>query len=213
MAHPFQLTFGEEVANSVSHGVMAFLLLLALPYFAVRSYLIGGVPYALGSSIFLLSLWLMFMTSCLYHLAPYGTRYKLVFRKLDHIMILFAIAGSYTPVCLTMLSGPIQKIVLIVEWSMVLFGILLKVRSSQSHPKLSMTIYMVMGWMAIFLIPVLLRETSWLFIGLLIAGGLLYSIGAAFYSFPEKRYFHFIWHLLIIAASLCHMTAMLYFMI
>lgn len=213
MAHPFKLTFGEEVANCISHGVMAFALLGLLPYYAIHSYHIAGAKYALGSSVFIICLYLMFQCSCLYHLQPYETNYKYVFRKLDHIMILLAIAGSYTPVCLSLISGWKGIFILIVEWSMVLFGILLKAISNQSHAKLSMTIYMVMGWMAVLMLPDLIKKSSLAFFLLMLAGGIMYSIGAVFYSHPEKRYFHFVWHLCIVAASICHMIAILYFMV
>ncbi len=213
MAHPFPLTFGEEVANSISHGVMAFIMLVSLPFFAIRSYNLGGVNYAVGTSVFIICLFLMFMCSCLYHVAPYDTTYKYVYRKLDHIMILLAIAGSYTPVCLVLLPGWQGYLILAIEWGMVIFGILLKSISKKSHPALSMTIYMVMGWLAVFLVPSILRNASLTFMGLILGGGILYSIGAVFYSHPEHRYFHFIWHLFIILASICHILAIVYCMV
>ena len=95
----------------------------------------------------------MFLASSLYHLQPYDTTYKYVFRKLDHIMILLAIAGSYTPVCLVVMHNAVGYVILAIEWIMAIAGILLKAISSKSHAKLSMTIYMVMGWLAIFVIP------------------------------------------------------------
>lgn len=213
MAHPFRLTFGEEVANSISHGVMALSLLGLLPYYAIRSYNMAGTRYAFGTSVFIICLFFMFLCSCLYHLQPYETNYKYVFRKLDHIMILLAIAGSYTPVCLTLVGGWKGIFILIVEWAMVVFGVLLKAISSQSHAKLSMLIYMVMGWMAVLILPTLIKNASLPFFVLILAGGILYSIGAVFYSHPEKRYFHFVWHLCIVAASICHMLAILYCMV
>ena len=203
MAHPFKLTFGEETANAISHGVMWILLLGALPYYAIRSY----PKYALGTSIFIICLFLMFLGSSLYHISPYDTTYKYVFRKLDHIMILLAIAGTYTPVCMVLLDNTIGYVLLIIEWVMALAGILLKAISNKAHMKLSMTIYMVMGWLAVIMLPTLLQKASLAFFGV------MYSIGAIFYSHPEKKYFHFIWHLFIVFASICHMIAILYLMI
>lgn len=213
MAHPFKLTFGEETANAISHGVMWILLLGALPYYAIRSYTIGGPKYALGTSIFIICLFLMFLGSSLYHIAPYDTTYKYVFRKLDHIMILLAIAGTYTPVCMILLDNTIGYVLLIIEWVMALAGILLKAISNKAHMKLSMTIYMVMGWLAVIMLPTLLQKASLAFFGMILLGGVMYSIGAIFYSHPEKKYFHFIWHLFIVFASICHMIAILYLMI
>ena len=95
MKNVFPLSFGEEVGNSVSHGVMALLLLFALPYYAIRAYLQAGALHATGISIFIICMIFMFLGSCLYHSMPHDTTHKLVFRKLDHIMILLAIAGTY----------------------------------------------------------------------------------------------------------------------
>lgn len=210
MAHPFKLTFGEEIGNSISHGVMWVLILFSLPYYAIRSYLIGGIPYAVGASVFLICLFFMFLASNLYHLQPYDTTYKYVFRKLDHIMILLAIAGSYTPVCLVVMHNAVGYVILAIEWIMAIAGILLKAISSKSHAKLSMTIYMVMGWLAIFVIPAILRNASLAFFLMILLGGVMYTIGAFFYGHPEKRFFHFVWHIFIILASICHMIAILY---
>ena len=98
MRYTFRLSFGEEVANAISHGVMAILTLFCLPAFAVYSYASDGVLRAVGTSIYLISMFFMFLISTIYHSMPYGSSQKYVFRKLDHIAILLAIAGSYTPV-------------------------------------------------------------------------------------------------------------------
>lgn len=133
--------------------------------------------------------------------------YKLVFHKLDHMMILLAIAGTYTPIYLIMLH---QFWILALEWTMVVAGILLKSFAKQSHMTLSIIIYLSMGWLAILILPSLLARP--LFFGFILAGGLLYTIGVYFYSKPQKPYFHFIWHLFIGFASLAHAIAILYFL-
>ncbi len=105
MRDMFRLGFGEEVTNCITHGVMAFLCIIFLPIAAIYSYLKGGAILATGISIFILCLFLMFLVSTLYHCMPFGSTHKYVFRKLDHICIYFAIAGSYTPVALTLIGG------------------------------------------------------------------------------------------------------------
>ena len=160
MKNVFPLSFGEEVGNSVSHGVMALLLLFALPYYAIRAYLQAGALHATGISIFIICMIFMFLGSCLYHSMPHDTTHKLVFRKLDHIMILLAIAGTYTPVCLSLMNNWIGYTVLAIEWLMVIAGVLLKSISNTNHKVLSMTIYMTMGWMAIFILPALIQKCS-----------------------------------------------------
>jgi hemolysin III len=207
-----ELSFAEEVGNSLSHGVMLFALLFSLPYYAIRAYLQGGALLAAGISIYFFCMIFMFGGSCLYHLMPYHTTYKLVFRKLDHIMILLAIAGTYTPICLYLIHNWMGYAVLIVEWVMAFAGIILKAFSKKRMKVLSLTIYLVMGWMAILILPTLLAKASWAFLGLILLGGLFYTVGIYFYNHPERNFSHFTWHIFINLASLSQMIAILYFM-
>lgn len=209
MRNVYPLSFGEEVGNCISHGVMAILTLLSMPYFIIRSYIQGGVLFASGVSVCFICLFFMFMTSCLYHCMPHDTEWKYVFRKLDHIMILLAIAGTYTPICLALFNNWIGYTILAVEWILVIAGTLLKSISDKSHPILSMTIYMCMGWLAVFILPTLIKHP--VFFGFILGGGILYTIGAFFYA-KKKAYSHFIWHIFIILASLCQLIGILYFM-
>ena len=212
MKDMYKLGLGEEVANCVTHGVMALLCLIALPAAAVYSYQIGGTLRSTGVSIFIICLFLMFIVSTLYHSMAFGSTHKYVFRKLDHICIYFAIAGSYTPIALCVIGGWQALLILAIEWSAVIGGILLKSLSSKSYPKLSMTIYMIMGWTAIFFLPVLFKNTVFPFMTLIIAGGLMYTIGAFFYSKPQHKYFHSIWHVCINIASIFHFIAIVFVM-
>ena len=212
MRDMFRLGFGEEVANCVTHGIMAFLCICSLPAAAVYSYNKSGSELAAGVSVFILCLFLMFLVSTLYHCMPFGTTHKYVFRKLAHICIYFAIAGSYTPIALTLIGGWQGYLILAIEWSAVLGGVLLKAISSKSYPKLSMTIYMIMGWTAIFFLPTLLSKASPLFLVLIVGGGVMYTIGAFFYGKPQKKYFHSIWHVCINLASILHFIAIVFVM-
>lgn len=213
MKHTYPLRFSEEVGNSISHGVMGLLLLFTLPYYSIYAYEKAGTKFAVGVSIYFICLFFMFMVSCLYHAMQHETTHKYIFRKLDHIMILLAIAGTYTPICLTLMDGISGIVILLIEWIMVIAGVLLKSIAKKSYPKLSMTIYMIMGWLAVFVIPVLIQKGSLTFISLIVLGGILYTIGTFFYSKPQKYMFHFTWHIFIVLASLCHLIAILYFMV
>jgi hemolysin III len=212
MNEPYRLSFGEEVGNSISHGVMFVLLLFSLPYYAVRTYIHGGSLASFGVSVYLICMIFMFATSCFYHFMPYGTPWKHVFRRLDHMTILLAIAGTYTPICICVLNNWIGWTVLAIEWTAVVGGILLKAIAKKRMKGLSLTIYIVMGWLALVILPYLLAKTNWVFLSLIAAGGLLYTIGIWFYSHPQKRFFHFTWHIFIVLASICHMIAILYCM-
>ena len=211
MRDMIHLTFGEEVGNAVSHGVMALLCLGFLPFSAVYSYLRGGTVRSVGVSIFIICLFLMFLISTIYHSMDYATEQKYVFRKLDHICIYLAIAGSYTPIALCVVKGWVGILILVLEWGAVLAGILLKSISKKSYPVLSTTIYLVMGWTAVFFIQPLLNHASLLFLALIVLGGVMYSAGVFFYS-KHKKYFHFIWHLFINVASILHFIAIVFYM-
>ena len=205
------LTFKEEVGNAISHGVMALLCLGLLPFSAVYSYMKGGTIRAVGVSIYIICLFLMFLISTIYHSMDYQTEQKYVFRKLDHICIYLAIAGSYTQIALCVVQGWIGILILILEWGAVIAGILLKSISKKSYPILSTTIYLIMGWTAVFFIQPLLNQASILFLLLIVAGGVMYSAGVFFYS-KHKNYFHFVWHLFINAASILHFIAIVFLM-
>jgi hemolysin III len=204
------LSIGEEIGNSVTHGIMSLLLLGFLPWTAVDTYIRGGWVLSIGTSIFIISLFLMFLTSALYHAMAYETKHKYVFRILDHIFIYFAIAGSYTPIALYIIRGWQGTLILIIQWGMVLTGILYKSISQKSIPKLSVTIYLIMGWIAVLFFPVIIKNSNPSFLIFIALGGLLYSVGAWFYTKKERPYFHFIWHLFINFAAISHFIAIIY---
>lgn len=205
------LGFREEAGNAISHGVMMLFFLFALPYFAVHAWILGGLPRCVGTSIYTICMILMFGGSCLYHIMPYDTPWRYVFRKLDHISILLAIAGSYTPIILVLCRNWLGYAVLAAEWILVIAGIVLKSFSEKAFPKLSMSMYMTMGWLAVLLIPMLIKDAGWIFLSLIVLGGIFYSIGAIFYA-RRRPYDHFIWHLMILLASIAHMIAIVWFL-
>ncbi|MGN1343161.1 MAG: hemolysin III family protein [Traorella sp.] len=212
MKNLIQLSFKEEVGNSISHGVMAVICLFLLPICAVKGYIDGGIIQSIALSIFILSLFLMFLISCLYHSMKYETGQKTVFRILDHCFIYVAIAGSYTPVALCIIEGWQGALILILQWSMVLAGVLYKSIAQKAYPKLSVTIYLVMGWAAILFIPLLLKKASLPFMFFIVLGGLFYSIGTFFYKKQyDYKYFHLIWHFFINAGAIAHMIGIIFF--
>ncbi len=208
-------TFGEEVANSVSHGVMTVLMLLALPFSAVWAYLHNPENPALASvgvSIFVISIFLMFLCSTLYHSMQPESKHKAVFHILDHIMIYFAIAGSYTPIALSVIGGWQGVLIVIIQWVMVLFGIFYKSLSKRSIPSISLTIYLIMGWMIVIFFPLFWKSASTPLRALIGAGGIFYTLGAIFYAKKGFRYHHLVWHLLINLAVVCHFVGIVFFL-
>ena len=125
-----RLSFGEEVANSVTHAVGAVAMLVLLPITAIYSYQHYGIEAAVGMSIFDISLFLMFLSSTIYHSMQYDSPQKFILRIIDHSMIYIAIAGSYTPVALSLVGGWLGYVIIILQWGATIFGILYKIFAS-----------------------------------------------------------------------------------
>ena len=208
-------TFGEEVGNAVSHGAMTILTLLALPFSAVWAYLHEASNPALASagvSVIVISILLMFLCSTLYHAMLPDSKHKAVCHVLDHIMIYLAIAGSYTPIALCVIGGWQGALIIAIQWVMVLFGIFYKSLSKRSIPSISLTIYLIMGWMIIIFFPLFWKQASTPLLALIGAGGIFYTLGAAFYAKKGFRYHHLVWHLLINLAVICHFIGIVFFL-
>ena len=206
-----KLSFSEEVGNSVSHGVMAILLLFAMPFITLYTFVNGDYFKAISVSICIICLFLMFLISTLYHSMAYETKHKLVFRILDHSCIFIAIAGTYTPVALTKIGGITGILVVIFQWIVVILGILYKILG-KSNSKLSLALYIAMGWIGIIFTPKIIRNSSITFMLLILLGGIMYSVGAYFYSKKNLKFHHMIWHLFINVASLFHIAAVVFAM-
>ena len=212
MAKIYIPTFGEEVGNTISHGVMSILMLFALPFAAAYSYSSSGdALLTFGVSLFCVSLFMMFLISTLYHSMLHDTSHKEIFHILDHIFIYVAIAGSYTPVALSVIGGWQGWLIFILQWVMVIFGIFYKSLSRRSIPAVSLTIYLVMGWTIVFFFPLFIRHASWQFISLIALGGVFYTVGAVFYAKKAFRHHHLVWHLLINLAAAAHYVAIVFY--
>lgn len=206
------LSFGEEIANATTHGVGAAIMLTLLPISAIHAYQAYGVTAAVGVSIFVISLFLMLLSSTVYHAMAYGTPQKYVLRIIDHSMIYIAIAGSYTPVALSLVGGWLGLAIIILQWGVTLFGILYKILATKINEKFSLLLYLVMGWLVIFIVPVIMKETNLTFGLLMLAGGLSYTIGAFFYA-KKRPYYHMIWHLFILLAAFLQYMAIVFYML
>ncbi len=207
-----KLSFGEEIANSITHAVGALLMLILLPITAVHSYTKYNMTASIGMSIFVISLFFMFLSSAIYHAMEYGSSHKFILRIIDHSMIYIAIAGSYTPVALSLIGGWLGISIIILQWGITVFGILYKIFAKKVNERFSLILYLVMGWLAVFLLPAIYTNTGIVFGMLLLAGGFCYTIGACFYA-RKKPYFHTVWHCFILAASILQYIAIVYFMI
>ena len=143
----------------------------------------------------------------------YETGQKTVFRILDHCFIYVAIAGSYTPIALCVIEGWQGILILVLQWSMVLAGVLYKSIARKSYPTLSVTIYLIMGWVAVLFIPVLLKKASMQLMFFIVLGGIFYSVGTFFYKKQYvKKYYHMIWHFFINVGAISHMIGIIFFL-
>ena len=203
-------SLGEEIANSVSHGVGLLAALAAAPILVHSAVRHGGAARIAGASVFAAALVLLYLTSMLYHALP-ENRAKRVFRVLDRTAIFLMIAGTYTPFTLGVLRGTWGWTLFGVVWGLALAGVVLTAARGVRYPKLSTGMYLAMGWLILVAGKQLwLRVPSW---GLfwLFAGGIAYTVGVAFYAAKRVRYSHFVWHLFVIAGTACHFIAVLRF--
>ncbi len=207
-----RLTFGEELGNSVSHGVMMVVTLMLLPFVSVHAYLEGSTVEFVGVSVFFISMFLMFTSSTIYHTMDFDSTQKRVLKVLDHSFIYVAIAGTYTPIALVVIGGWQGSLVLLIQWTCVLVGILYKSIARKSIRFLSLAVYLIMGWNVILFFPLFYANaTSELFV-LITLGGVLYTIGAVIYAMRGFKYHHLVWHLFINAAAISHMVAIVFYL-
>lgn len=200
-------SIGEEVANSVSHGV-GFLAALAILPFLIGGALHQGGAAVIGAAVFGASAALLYCTSTLYHAIP-APRAKRVLRVVDHGAIYVLIAGTYTPFTLGALRGPWGWTLLGLIWGLAGLGIVLKAMGGIRYPRASLALYLAMGWLVVVAArPLWLHVPAW---GLfwLAAGGLAYTAGVGFYAASRLPYRHFVWHLFVLAGTACHAVAVL----
>ena len=200
---------GEEVANSLSHGMALLLATAAVPVLVVSSARHGTALNVAANSVFALTMLLVYAASALYHAIPHEGP-KRLFRKLDQGAIFLFIAGSYTPFLLGPLEGPWGWAMFALVWSLAAVGVALKATDRMEHPFLSTGLYLAMGWLVVIAGKPLLENVAAPGLMLLAAGGLAYTVGVVFFALDSRlRYAHFVWHLFVVAGTACHYFAVL----
>ncbi|HOE05954.1 MAG TPA: hemolysin III family protein [Bacteroidales bacterium] len=201
----------EEIVNSISHGagvLVAIACLVLLLVFAGKN---GNVWQIVSFSIFGSSMIMLYLASTLYH-GVLNIRLKLRLNRWDHSMIYILIAGTYTPVCLSILQGTFGWIIFGLIWAMAVSGVIYKLffyRGGKIERRISAFLYIAMGWVIIIAIVPLLKHALPLSLWFLLAGGLSYSLGVIFYLWTKLKFSHGIFHLFIMAGSVCHFFAFL----
>ncbi len=201
-----QQSLGEEIANSVSHGVALVAAVVSVPYLVMSSRQQSAASFV-GTMVFATTMVLLYLASTLYHAMPTG-RAKRVFLKLDHGAIYLFIAGTYTPFALGALSGAWGWSLFGVVWLLAAIGITLKALDRLSHPWLSTGLYLAMGWLVVVAAVPLLERVPLPGVMWLVAGGVAYTVGVIFFVFDSRvRYSHAVWHGFVAMGTACHFVA------
>lgn len=202
---------GEEIANSASHGIGLVAALVGTPFLISRAVLHADMGYIVGASIFSATMLILYLASTLYHALPRG-KSKSVFRIIEHSAIFLLIAGTYTPFTLGVLRDTWGSALFEIVWGIAIAGVALKASNKGFHPILSLSLYLLMGWLVVIAIDPLLARVPTEGLLWLLGGGLCYTGGAAFYATDTKlRYGHAVWHLFVMAGTTCHYFAVLWY--
>jgi len=198
---------GEELANSISHGVGLVATFVAGPVLIASAIRHGGLGTIVGASIFVSTAVLLYLFSALYHALRHA-KAKRVFQVLDHAAIFLLIAGTYTPFTLGVLHGTWGWALLWTIWTLAAAGVALTATGKLHNRVASTALYVAMGWLMLVAVrPLWLRmpPMGFLWLGL---GGVAYTAGVPFFA-AHRRYSHFVWHLFVIAGTACHFVAVM----
>jgi len=202
----------EEIAHAITHGLGIFLSIAGLAVLVAFSSLYGDAWHITSTSIYGTTLILLYTASTLYHGLPH-TRAKRVMRRLDHAAIFLLIAGTYTPFTLVNMRGVWGWGLFALVWSIAIAGMVLELVCKNRHKRLSLTLYLGLGWSVLIAAKSLLTSVETGGLVLLLAGGLSYSFGVIFYVWKKLVYHHAVWHLFVLAGSVLHFFAVLFYVV
>ncbi|OGV19659.1 MAG: hypothetical protein A2X47_00635 [Lentisphaerae bacterium GWF2_38_69] len=198
----------EERINFLTHAFGSILSIFGFINFFVVGYGKGNLKDFIGLLVFGISLFLLYFFSALYHFVK-KPETKQFFRKLDHSAIFILIAGSYTPLMLMTLHPALGVSMIIICWILAAVGILSEFYPIFKSRKWAIVLYLVMGWMAVFVIKPIIESVSLLNLVLIVAGGVIYTLGVIFYVRRKMYHNHGIWHFFVLGGSICHYFAFL----
>ncbi len=201
----------QEIINSITHGIGAILSIFGLIMLLYISIQKEDIWRIVSFAIYGATLIFLYISSTIYHSVT-DKRKKYIFRILDHIAIYLLIAGSYTPLTLVLLRGPLGWIIFGVVWLIALAGIFMKIFFFNKTKILSMILYIIMGWLIVVATKPIISILPTGILYLLIVGGLCYSIGIIFYIIPKVPYNHTIWHIFVLAGSFTHFLGYYFFL-
>lgn len=201
-------SLGEEIFNSVTHGVGSLLSIAGTAVLIVLAAIYSDAWGVVSSAVYGGSLIILYTMSTLYH-AITNPRAKAFFRIMDHNTIFFLIAGTYTPITLVALRGALGWVLFGVVWGAAVLGIVLNSIDLEKFRKPSVVCYIAMGWVIIFAVKPMIDGVTPLSLWFLLIGGLFYTVGIIFYAIKSKKYFHSVWHIFTVAGSVFHYFSIL----
>ena len=201
-------SLGEEIFSSVTHGVGSLLSVAGTAVLIVLAAIYSDAWSVAGCAIFGASLIILYSMSTLYH-AISNEKAKKFFRIMDHDTIFFLIAGTYTPITISILRGWTGWVLFGIVWGAAVLGITLNSIDLEKFRKPSVVCYILMGWVIILAIHPLLQVMNGLSLWLLVGGGVFYTVGVIFYAIKKIKYFHSIWHIFTLLGSVCHYFSIL----
>jgi len=202
-------TLREEFANTLTHLIGILFSIIALSLLVVFSVLNGTALHVVSCCIFGATMLLLYTSSTLYH-AIQSRELRPLLRSIDHISIYFLISGTYTPLLLIGLGGTMGWVYFGIVWTITLLGFVFKIFFIGRFEKLSLILYLSMGWLALLFIQPLVANLSLTTIYLIAAGGLAYTIGTVFYANKKMLYSHAIWHVFVLAGTVLHFIAIMF---
>jgi hemolysin III len=205
MKHPLKKrTKGDEIINSVTHGIGIGLAIAATVLLIVKASIHGTAWHIVSYSIFGMGMIMLYTSSTLFH-GTYNPRLKYKLNKIDHSSIYILIAATYTPLTFITLRGAFGWTIFGIIWAMAIAGVIFKVWFYTSKLRLVSTIlYMIMGWVIVIAIVPVIRNTPTTTLWFLLAGCLSYTTAPFFYLWRSKPYMHGIFHIFIMAGTICH---------
>jgi hemolysin III len=208
-SRPYEVeyTAGEEVSHAVTHGVGALLAVIGMGVLVFQAFQSGLFLHKIACLVYGITLTLLYSVSTLYHaIPPRSARVKRWLQMFDHTAIYLFIAGTYTPITLVAMRGTMRITLVSVIWGLALLGVILKTTSLRKHKRLALALYLVMGWSSMLVIKPLVAAISISVLGMLLAGGVAYTVGVLFYIRTTK-WSHAVWHGFVMAGSAFHFAA------
>ena len=195
-------TFGEEVANTISHGIGALLAAAGAVPLIAKGIMAGSVKAEVSLAFYAFTLVLLYTASAVYH-GVKRPELKRVLRVMDHCSIFLLILGTYVPLSLLVVGGRTGWALFLTNTALAVVGIALNAISLTRFDKISLVLYALMGWLVILALRTILQVLAPAGVALLVAGGVAYTVGIWFYK-SQRKYSHFVWHLFVLAGSVLH---------